>query len=99
MPDNVDISKISGFSVFYREVLSKPAAQLVYDTVIKEHGKNKHGVNKKNFYVTRNTWAPSFLIESDFVPNPMAFEWLTNDAEQTKFAKTISSAIVKYYMQ
>ena len=28
MPDNVDISKISGFSVFYREVLSKPAAQL-----------------------------------------------------------------------
>jgi N-acetylmuramoyl-L-alanine amidase len=99
MPDNVDISKISGFSVFYREVLSKPAAQLVYDGVIKEHGKNKHGVNKKNFYVTRNTWAPSFLIESDFVPNPTVFEWLTNDAEQAKLAKTISAAIVKYYTQ
>jgi len=99
MSDDVDISKISGFAVFYREVLSKPAAQLVYDAVIKEHGKNKHGVNKKNFYVTRNTWAPSFLIESDFVPNPTAFEWLTNDAEQTKFAKTIASAIVEYYKQ
>jgi len=99
MADDVDISKISGFSVFYREALSKSAAQLVYDAVIKEHGKNKHGVNKKNFYVTRNTWAPSFLIESDFVPNPTAFEWLTNDAEQTKLAKTITSAIVQYYMQ
>lgn len=97
MPDNVDISKIRGFSVFYREVLSKPSAQLVYDAVIKDHGKNKHGVNKKNFYVTRNTWAPSFLLESDFVPNPVEFEWLTNDKEQDKLAKTISTAIVKYY--
>jgi uncharacterized lipoprotein YddW (UPF0748 family)/N-acetylmuramoyl-L-alanine amidase len=99
MPDNVDISKIRGFSVFYREVFSKPSAQLVYDSVISAHGKNKHGVNKKNFYVTRNTWAPSFLIESDFVPNPVEFEWLTNDKEQDKLAKTISTAIVSYYMQ
>lgn len=97
MPDNVDISKIRGFSIFYREVLSKPVSQIVYDSVISEHGKNKHGVNKKNFYVTRNTWAPSFLIESDFVPNPVEFEWLTNDAEQGKLAKTIANAIMKYY--
>ncbi|NLE24427.1 MAG: family 10 glycosylhydrolase [Clostridiaceae bacterium] len=97
MPDDVDISKIRGFSVFYREVLSKPSAQLVYDAVISQHGKNKHGVNKKNFYVTRNTWAPSFLLESDFVPNPVEFEWLTNDVEQDKLAKTISTAVVKYY--
>ncbi|MGI6084240.1 MAG: family 10 glycosylhydrolase [Acetivibrionales bacterium] len=99
MPDNVDISKIRGFSIFYREVLSKPVSQIVYDAVINEHGRNKHGVNKKNFYVTRNTWAPSFLIESDFVPNPVEFEWLTNDAEQSKLARTIATAIVKYYMQ
>lgn len=97
MADNVDISKIRGFSVFYREVFAKPSAQLVYDAVISEHGKNKHGVNKKNFYVTRNTWAPSFLLESDFVPNPVEFEWLTNDKEQDKLAKTISTAVVKYY--
>ena len=50
------ISRKSADFCFYREVLSKPAAQLVYDTVIKEHGKT-NTVNKKNFYV-RNTWAP-----------------------------------------
>lgn len=97
MADNVDISKISGFSVFYSEDFAKPAAQLVYDHVIREHGRNKHGVNKKNFYVIRNTWAPSFLLENAFVPNPIEFEWLTNEAEQIKLAKTVAKAVAEYF--
>ncbi len=97
MADNVDISKISGFSVFYREDFAKSAAQLVYDSVIKEHGRNKHGVNKKNFYVIRNTWAPSFLLENAFVPNPAEFEWLTDEAEQIKLAKTVARAVAEYF--
>lgn len=97
MGDNVDISKINGFSIFYRETLAKQSAQLVYDYVIDEHGRNKHGVNKKNFYVTRNTWAPSFLLENGFVPNPFEFEWLTDSSEQIKLAQTVSKAIVEYY--
>lgn len=99
MPDNVDISKINGFSIFYREALAKQSAQIVYDNVIRELGRNKHGVNKKNFYVTRNTWAPSFLIESAFVPNPTEFEWLINEEQQTKLAKVIANSIVEYYQK
>lgn len=97
MGDDVDISKVSGFSVFYREDFAKPAAQLVYDHVIREHGRNKLNVNKKNFYVIRNTWAPSFLLENAFVPNPTEFEWLTNDAEQIKLAKTVAKAVAEYF--
>lgn len=97
MADNVDISKVSGFSVFYREDFAKPAAQLVYDYVIKEHGRKQLGVNQKNFYVIRNTWAPSFLLENAFVPNPIEFEWLTNEAEQVKLAKTVAKAVVEYF--
>lgn len=97
MADNVDISKVYGFSVFYREPLAKESAQLVYDYVIDEHGRKKLGVNKKNFYVTRNTWAPSFLLENGFVPNPFEFEWLTDETEQQKLANTVAEAIVEYY--
>ncbi len=97
MSDDVDISKVNGFSVFYREDFSKPAAQLVYDSVIREHGRDKKGVNKKNFYVIRNTWAPSFLLENAFVPNPIEFEWLTNESEQIKLAKTVAKTVAEYF--
>lgn len=98
MPDNVDISNVRGFSIFYREALAKPAAQLVYDSVLKEHGRREVGLNKKNFYVTRNTWAPSFLLENGFVPNPTEFEWLIDENEQIKLARTIADSIVQYYL-
>lgn len=97
MADNVDISKIHGFSVFYRETLAKPISQAIYDKTISTLGRNKHGVNKKNFYVTRGTWTPSILLETGFVPNPQEFEWLTDEKEQVTLAKTITEAIVNYF--
>ncbi len=98
MADNVDISKINGFSIFYREALSKDFSKMVYDSVIMDLNRNKHGVNNRNFYVTRGTWSPSFLIESGFVPNPTEFEWLTDEKEQAKLVNSISEAIIKYFM-
>ncbi len=97
MDDNVDISKINGFSVFYRESLAKPISQAIYDRTISTLGRNKHGVNQRNFYVTRGTWTPSILLESGFVPNPQEFEWLTDDNEQIRLSKTIAESIVNYF--
>ncbi|MCX8131836.1 MAG: family 10 glycosylhydrolase [Clostridia bacterium] len=97
MNDNVDISKIFGFSVFYRGVHSKNLAEAVYSRTIESLDRNKHGTNRRNFYVTRGTWTPSILIESGFVPNPYEFEWLTDEKEQTRLAKTISEAVLKYF--
>lgn len=99
MDDNVDISKISGFAVFYREVFAKSISQAIYDRTISTLGRNKHGVNKKNFYVTRGTWTPSILLENGFVPNPQEFEWLVDNSEQVKLAKTITEAVVKYFTE
>lgn len=98
MNDNVDISKVSGFSVFYREALAKPLADAVYNRTVQELERDKKGVHKRNFYVTRGTWTPSILIESGFVPNPDEFEWLTDDNERALLAKSLSQSIAAYFM-
>lgn len=97
MEDNVDISKTYGFSAFYREALAKPLCDKVYNTVLDSLKRNAKGVNKKNFYVMRGTWAPSILIETGFVPNPAEFEWLTDDAGQTQIAQSVAAAIADYF--
>jgi N-acetylmuramoyl-L-alanine amidase len=97
MEDNVDISKVDGFSVFYREKLTQSLADtIVNNTLVALNRKNK-GMHIKNFYVIRGTWTPSVLIESGFVPNPYEFEWLIDENEQVKLAKTIADSIVKYF--
>lgn len=97
MEDNVDISQISGFSAFYREVQAKALTEAVYKNVTGALGRNGKGIEIKNFYVTRGTWTPSILIESGFVPNPGEFEWLTGEKEQAALAKTLAAAIVEYF--
>lgn len=97
MSDNVDISKINGFSVFYREALAKPFATLLHGKVITELSRKDRRVNERNFYVIRGTWAPSILLEAGFVPNPTEYEWLTDPNEQKKFADTLASAVVAWF--
>ncbi|AOT72092.1 family 10 glycosylhydrolase [Geosporobacter ferrireducens] len=97
MADNVDISKVDGFSVFYREKFAQLPAEIVSKHVIDNLGRNSKGIHNKNFYVTRGTWTPSILIESGFVPNPNEFEWLIDENEQTGLAKNIADAVVKYF--
>ncbi|MGI6668775.1 MAG: N-acetylmuramoyl-L-alanine amidase family protein [Acetivibrionales bacterium] len=96
MADNVDISKIYGFSVYYKEALAKPFSQTLLDGAVKIGRVNK-GVRWANFYVTRGTWAPSVLIENGFVPNPHEFELLIDNSEQVRLAKTLADAIVQYF--
>ncbi|MGE5630899.1 MAG: family 10 glycosylhydrolase [Caulobacteraceae bacterium] len=97
MEDNVDISKVDGFSAYYREALSKPLAETVFNYTVEALDRNDKGVHNNNFYVIRGTWAPSILLESGFVPNPNEFEWLIDENEQARLAKSISEAIVKYF--
>jgi uncharacterized lipoprotein YddW (UPF0748 family)/N-acetylmuramoyl-L-alanine amidase len=97
MAYNVDISKVGGFSVFYREDLARYLAGDIQSNIIGSMGRNDKGIGQRNFYVTRGTWTPSVLIESGFVPNPVEFEWLTDESRQTELVQRISDAIVKYF--
>ncbi len=97
MEDNVDISKTKGFSVHYRETFSKELSSVISDSVVNTLGRSSNGIHENNFYVLRGTWAPSILIESDFVPNPSQFEWLTDENEQDKLAEILANAIAEYF--
>lgn len=96
MEDNVDISKINGFSVHYKEAIAKPLSTILAKKS-GEAGRRNRGINYANFYVVRGTWAPSMLIECGFVPNPSEFELLTDEHEQTKLAKSLAEGIVEYF--
>ncbi len=96
MADNVDISKIDGFSAFYREKLSQPLAGTIFDKVLGSLSRNNKGIHNKNFYVIRSTWTPAVLLEAGFVPNPYEFEWLIDDKEQSRLVRVIAEAIVEY---
>jgi N-acetylmuramoyl-L-alanine amidase len=96
MADNVDISKIYGFSVHYKEALAKPLSTILANQS-GEVGRRNRGIKYANFYVVRGTWTPSMLIECGFVPNPDEFELLTNEYEQTKLAKSLAEGIVRYF--
>jgi N-acetylmuramoyl-L-alanine amidase len=97
MEDNVDISKVDGFSAFYREAFAQSLTETVFNHTTETLNRNSKGVHNRNFYVTRGTWTPSILLESGFVPNPNEFEWLIDENEQLRLAKSISEAIVSYF--
>lgn len=99
MGDNVDISKISGFSVFYRETIAKGFADKVRSSIIGTLERKDRGVNQKNFYVIRGTWTPSVLIEAGFVPNPSEFEWMTDETQQKRLAESMANAAVAWFAE
>ena len=96
MAENVDISKIQGFSTHYKEAIAKPLSQALCNGA-EAAGRVNKGVRWANFYVVRGTWAPSMLIEAGFVPNPDEFELLTDDSEQKYLANKLADAIVEYF--
>lgn len=97
MGNNVDISKVFGFSVFYKEKLAMPLAETVFNDTISNLNRNSKGLHVRNLYVTRGTWTPTVLFESGFIPNPNEFEWLIDEAEQLKLAKSLAKTVVKYF--
>lgn len=99
MPDNEDISEYFGFSTYHREAHSRSLSQIILDHTVTTLGRKNRGIHQKNFYVVKGTWTPSMLIECGFVPNPVEFEWLTDEAGQQKLMKTIAQAIVKYFSE
>ncbi|MCK8060049.1 MULTISPECIES: N-acetylmuramoyl-L-alanine amidase [unclassified Fusibacter] len=95
-PD-VNINNVSGFSVHYKQELAKSASKSVLDSVITDLSRKSRGLNINNFYVVRGTWAPSILLETGFVPNPLEFEWLSDASQQEQLAREVASGILDYF--
>jgi len=97
MDANIDSSKISGFSVFYREETSADMAKSIFNYIDRNLGRPNKGCNQSNLYVTRGTWTPSIIFESAFMINPSDFQWLIDDDAQEDLAEKLALAIVDYF--
>lgn len=97
LEDTSDLTKISGFTVYYKEILSKSLANKLSKAIDSEFDLYNRGVKNMNFYIVRNTWTPSVLIETGFMPSPVDFQVLSSSNEQMRFAKALSDAIVSYF--
>lgn len=97
MADNVDISKINGFSIYYREQYSSTIAKSILNGITGELSRKNMGMHTRNFYVIRGTWTTSILFESGFVPNPQEFEWLMNSEKQDEYTNNIAKLILNYF--
>jgi uncharacterized lipoprotein YddW (UPF0748 family)/N-acetylmuramoyl-L-alanine amidase len=99
LDDASDLSKVNGFSVFYKDLLAKSFAEKVRGSVVQNLGRKDRGAKVMNFYIVRGTWTPSILLETGFMPNPGEFEWLSDPNEQERFADTLTNAILEYFTQ
>lgn len=99
MNPNVNISKIDGFCAFYREPFGEGVVQNMLSHMTGSLGLSNKGMQKRNFYVMRGTWAISVLFEAGFVPNPRDFEWLSDGVAQDRFAKQMAQSIQDYFVR
>ncbi|MCL2709102.1 MAG: N-acetylmuramoyl-L-alanine amidase, partial [Defluviitaleaceae bacterium] len=99
MAETTDASSIRGITVWYRNVSSKPLADLLMrDLFTINPGTTRRQVsNQSNFYVCRPSWAPSVIIEASFMCNIDDFAWLINEGEQDRLAEATAQAILNYY--
>lgn len=95
--DTADLTKISGFTVFYKDQLSKSFSDLLRDDIAKVLGRRNRGSKVMNLYVTRGTWTPSVLVELGFLSHPSEFDWLNDPYEQERFADTITNSVLNYF--
>ncbi|MBC2582024.1 cell wall-binding repeat-containing protein [Clostridium sp. DJ247] len=70
-------------------------AEAIQDELIKATGSYDRGVKTANFYVIKNTNAPSVLIEVGFISNLKEESLLNDDSFQNITAQAISRGILK----
>lgn len=97
MPYETDATNIKGLSTWYRQALSLPLSQRLYESVNAELGLHKRGATQSNLYVCRPNWTPSVLVEQAFMCTPSDFEWLSSESNQNALAAAIANAVVKYF--
>lgn len=91
----VNIANIFGFSAHYSDPIALKSSNALVNMVTKNLTRKSRGVKRDNFYVVRGTWAPSVLLETGFVPNPLEFDWLSDSTQQLQLADALAKGILE----
>ncbi|KYC36953.1 N-acetylmuramoyl-L-alanine amidase [Scytonema hofmannii PCC 7110] len=59
-------------------------------------GNKNRGIKEGNFQVLRETEMPAILVECEFLSNPTQLQFLSDNNNQEKIAKAITSGIEEY---
>lgn len=94
-----DATNTRGFTVWFRNENSRPAAQTFLDIMHNVNpGTNRNpNVNQANFFVVRPMWSPAILLEASFTNNIHDFSWLVNPVRQEEYARAVVNALLAYY--
>ena len=88
-----------GVSSYWYHPQAEDLASFLENNIVRELKRKSYGVYWDNLALTRPTIAPSILLELGFLSNPEEFEWITNQQEQRKLARSIAHAIKEWFEQ
>ena len=97
--ETTDATNIHGFTVWYRNPASRPAAEHFMQSlqnVNPRTNRNPRPMNA-NFFVCRPLWTPSVLFEASFTNNIHDFSWLICEERQSDYVWQIVNAILRYF--
>lgn len=97
--ETTNATNIHGFSVWYRNQNSRPAAETFMNSMryVNPNTNRNNAPNNSNFFVVRPVWSPAILLEASFTNNINDFSWMINPRRQVDYAWGIVNALLKYY--
>lgn len=97
LPDFGDAMNTAGIGMFWYHPQAHDLSVFLHNYLVQKLNRPSYGVFWNNLALTRPTVAPSILLELGFMINPVEFEWIVDEDEQKKLAKTLADGIVDWY--
>ena len=97
LPDSGDAENTKGISTFWYNTQAHAPAMFLHNYLVEELKRPDAGVFWNNLALTRPHTAPAILLELGFMINPEEFEWITNEQEQKKLARTLAAGIKEWF--
>lgn len=97
LPDGTNPFMKHGTGTYYYQSLSRPAAEILHQQMLKVSGLPNDGLYDANFAVVRPTSFPAVLLEAAYVMYPPEEELLRSDTYLRKLAKGVVRGLTEYF--
>lgn len=99
LPDGGDAENTQGISTFWYNTQAHSPAMFLHNYLVEKLDRPNAGTFWNNLALTRPHSAPAILLELGFMINPDEFEWITDEQEQSKLAKTLAEGIKEWFIR
>lgn len=89
---------VNGVETYYgKSNNSKKLAGIIENQIVKDNKMYNRGIKTANYYVLKNTTAPSVLVELGFITNANDESKISNANNQQILANSIAKGILQYF--